>query len=591
MGPVRVGNQAYEHFQHDIYGNIVLGAAQAFLDQRLFRRADAADFAELETIGEQAWRAARPARCRHVGAAHARARAHLVVADVLGRLRPARARSRSRRRPPERAAFWRERADVIRGKILEHAWSEKRQAFVESFGGSELDASVLLMAEVGFIAPNDPRFVRTVDAMEKALCDGPFMRRYEAADDFGRPETAFNVCSFWRVDALARIGRRDEAREIFEALLAAATRRASCREDMHAGTGELWGNFPQTYSMVGIINGARAALEAVGHDGVSVAEEAPYPRLLGDVGGTGVRFAWIAAAGVPLVPLAAAPGPPAAGLEAAIRAALEANGLASPPSCALGVAAAVTGDRVAMTNRDWTFSVAGLRRSLGVARLLVLNDFAALGHAIDGLQPGEARRVGGGSSIAGANVALLGPGTGLGVGGLLRTAEGTTVLVGEGGHASLAAGDEREAAVIALLRRRLGHASAESVLSGPGLANLHAAVCALDGRPSEPLDARRIAENAATDPSCAETLGLFFAFLGAFAGDLALTLGARGGVYVAGGIVARLGTAIDNSAFRERFEAKGRRRAYLAAISTAVILDTPALALRGADAALGRMPA
>lgn len=321
---------------------------------------------------------------------------------------------------------------------------------------------------------------------------------------------------------------------------------------------------------------------------MSVAEAAPYPRLLGDIGGTGARFAWVASAGAPRVPLAAASGPPAAGIEAAIRAALDANGLAAPASCALGVAAPVTGDRIAMTNRDWTFSVAGLRRSLGVARLLVLNDFAALGHAIDGLQPDEARRVGGGTCIAGHNVALLGPGTGLGVGGLLRSAGGATVLVGEGGHASLAAGDDREAEVIALLRRRLGHASAESVLSGPGLATLHAAVCAIDGGPFQPLDARRIAENAATDPSCGKTLELFFAFLGAFAGDLALTLGARGGVYVAGGIVARLGTAIDASVFRERFEAKGRRRAYLEGIATGVILDTPALALRGADAALGR---
>lgn len=330
----------------------------------------------------------------------------------------------------------------------------------------------------------------------------------------------------------------------------------------------------------------------MGHHGVSAAATAaPYPRLLGDIGGTGARFGWIAAPGEPIVALPAAPGPPASGLEAAIRAELEASGLGMPASCALGIAAAVTGDRVAMTNRDWTFSIVDLRRSLGVARLLVLNDFAALAHAIDGLQPGDARRVGGGSTVAGANVALLGPGTGLGVGGRVRTPEGTAVLVGEGGHATLAAEDEREAALLALLRKRLGHTSAESVLSGPGLAHLHAAVCALDGRPGQPLDARSIVADADTDPACAETLSRFFAFLGAFAGDLALTLGAQGGVFVAGGIVARLGAAIDRSAFRERFEAKGRRRAYLEGIATAVILDTPALALRGADAALSRLPA
>ena len=112
------------------------------------------------------------------------------------------------------------------------------------------------MAEVGFLPPNDPRFVSTVTALERTLCDGPFMRRYEAADDFGRPQTAFNVCSFWRVDALARIGRRDEAREAFEALLARRNHVGLLTEDLDPVTGELWGNFPQTYSMVGIINGA-----------------------------------------------------------------------------------------------------------------------------------------------------------------------------------------------------------------------------------------------------------------------------------------------------------------------------------------------
>ena len=317
---------------------------------------------------------------------------------------------------------------------------------------------------------------------------------------------------------------------------------------------------------------------------------APYPRLLGDIGGTGARFAWVDAAAAPFVSLASPAGAAAPGPEAAIRAVLAANGRDAPASCALGVAAPMTGDRVEMTNRDWTFSIADLRDRLGVARLLVLNDFAALGHAIEDVQPADARRVGGGRTVADGNVALLGPGTGLGVGGRLRGPEGTTVLVGEGGHVTLAAGDEGEAELLALVRRRVGHASAESVLSGPGLVHLHEAVCARDGRPQESLDARHIVDSAAFDPACAETLATFLALLGAFAGDLALTLGARGGVYVAGGIVARLGDAIDRSTFRERFEAKGRRRAYLEAIATAVILDTPALALRGANTALDTLP-
>ncbi len=255
MGPVRVGNQAYEHLQHDVYGSIVLGAAQGFLDHRLLRRGDAADFAALEVMGEQAWRL-HDQPDAGIWELRTRARVHTSSAlmcwagcDRLARVAVALAL-------PERAVLWRVRADTIRDKILAQAWNPDRQAFVESFGGRDLDASVLLMGEVGFLPPRDPRFVSTVDAMEKSLCDGPFMRRYEAPDDFGRPETTFNVCSFWRVDALARIGRRDEAREAFAALLERRNGVGLLSEDLNPNTGELWGNFPQTYSMVGIINGA-----------------------------------------------------------------------------------------------------------------------------------------------------------------------------------------------------------------------------------------------------------------------------------------------------------------------------------------------
>ena len=156
----------------------------------------------------------------------------------------------------ERAAYWHKHADGMRARILRESWSEERQAFAESFGGRDLDASVLLMAEVGFIDPMDPRFVATLDALEKHLCDGPYMRRYEAADDFGKPETAFNICTFWRIDALARIGRVEEARAIFETMLKARNGLGMLSEDTHATTGEMWGNYPQTYSMVGIINAA-----------------------------------------------------------------------------------------------------------------------------------------------------------------------------------------------------------------------------------------------------------------------------------------------------------------------------------------------
>ena len=255
MAPVRTGNQAFEHVQHDVYGNIVLGAAQAFFDHRLFRRADARDFAELEGMGQQAWRL-HDQPDAGMWELRTRARVHTssslmcwAACDRLAKIAVVFGQD-------DRKALWKSRADQIRATILARAWSEKRQAFAESFGGNELDASVLLMAEVGFIDPRDPRFVKTIEVLEATLCDGPFMRRYEAPDDFGKPETAFNVCSFWRIDALARIGRGDEAREIFEALLARRNHVGLLSEDLHVASGELWGNFPQTYSMVGIINGA-----------------------------------------------------------------------------------------------------------------------------------------------------------------------------------------------------------------------------------------------------------------------------------------------------------------------------------------------
>jgi GH15 family glucan-1,4-alpha-glucosidase len=253
--PVRRGNQAYEHFQHDVYGNIVLGAAQAFFDRRLLRPAGAAEFALLEAVGAQAVRVHDQP---DAGMWELRTRARVHTSSLLmcwaacDRL----AKIARHLGLPDRARHWRAHADAMRERLLREAWSDKRQAFVESLGGEHLDASVLLMAEVGFLDPRDERFVKTVAALEATLADGPYMRRYEAPDDFGAPETAFNICSFWRLDALARIGRTDEARAIFEALLAARNPLGLMSEDTHPATGELWGNFPQTYSMVGLINGA-----------------------------------------------------------------------------------------------------------------------------------------------------------------------------------------------------------------------------------------------------------------------------------------------------------------------------------------------
>ncbi len=255
MGPVRVGNQAQEHVQHDVYGNVVLGAAQSFHDHRLLHRAGAAEFLQLEAVGE---RAVASYNQPDAGMWELRTRARVHTSSTLmcwaacDRL----AKIADSLNQSARTAYWHGHAEVIKTYILRESWSEARQAFTESMGGSSLDASVLLMIEVGFIDAKDPRFVATLAALETHLCDGPYMRRYEAPDDFGKPETAFNICTFWRLDALAKTGRKDEARAIFETMLAARNHLGLLSEDTHPVTGEMWGNFPQTYSMVGIINAA-----------------------------------------------------------------------------------------------------------------------------------------------------------------------------------------------------------------------------------------------------------------------------------------------------------------------------------------------
>ena len=255
MGPVRVGNQAHEHQQHDVYGNIVLGAAQAFHDLRLFRRAGIDDFHALERMGDRAWEL-HDQPDAGMWELRTRARVHTSSSLMCWAACDRLAKAALALRLPERARWWSERASAIQQTILQRSWHPRRRAFVESFDGEHLDASVLLMAEVGFIDPHDSRFVATVQALEQHLCDGPFMRRYEEADDFGPPRTAFNVCAFWRIDALSRLGRTAQAREIFEAMLACRNPVGLLSEDVAPATGELWGNFPQTYSMVGVVNGA-----------------------------------------------------------------------------------------------------------------------------------------------------------------------------------------------------------------------------------------------------------------------------------------------------------------------------------------------
>jgi glucokinase len=315
-----------------------------------------------------------------------------------------------------------------------------------------------------------------------------------------------------------------------------------------------------------------------------------FPRLLGDVGGTNVRLAWQEAPGGPLQRAASLACADFDSLLTAMRHYLAGQGGLRPRWCAFGIANPVVGDRVRMTNRDWSFSVSELQQALGLERLLVINDFVALALSLPSLDSSQLRQVGGGVPAGSAPRALIGPGTGLGVSGLLPGASGSLVPInGEGGHVTLAAADDYEAAVIASLRRRFSHVSAERAISGQGLENLYAAVCEVEGVGAQPLAAPDVTrlDSDARDPQCVRAVDLFFSFLGSVAGNLALTLGARGGVYVGGGIVGRLGDRIDRSGFRSRFEGKGRFSQYLSEIPTWALVTTGlSPALIGASLAL-----
>ena len=315
---------------------------------------------------------------------------------------------------------------------------------------------------------------------------------------------------------------------------------------------------------------------------------APFPRLLADVGGTHARFGIVASRGEAVERIRQVVCDDHASLEAAIASYLRDAAAPPPASCAIAIASPLTGDRVTMTNRDWSFSIESLRVRLGVDRVLVLNDFTALALALPTLSSGEREPVGGGDAFAGAPIALIGPGTGLGVGGLIDAGGRRLPLASEGGHVTLSAGDAREARLVAALGREFGHASAERALSGAGLVNLYRFACAEAGSAPLHLEPQEVTERALerSDERSVEAVELFFSLLGVVAGNLALTLGARGGVYIGGGIVGRLGDWIHRSTFRARFEAKGRRQAYLASIPVWLIKPESPPALRGANVAL-----
>src|SRR6266478_1234039 len=309
--------------------------------------------------------------------------------------------------------------------------------------------------------------------------------------------------------------------------------------------------------------------------------------LVGDVGATNARFGLVSPDREVLHTRTHAVADHAT-IADAITAYLSERGvLPMPRRGAIAIASAITGDRVAMTNHPWSFSISELRSQLGFDRLEVINDFTALALALPHLAPEHRLQVGHGTPTAGAALGVLGPGSGLGVSGLIPAGAGWIPLAGEGGHVTMAAANERESAVLELMRQRFDHVSAERCLSGPGLVNLYNSLAALDRVPAAPYTAAQITdlETAAKDPLCQEATAMFCAMLGTVAGDLALTLGADGGVYIAGGIVPRLGARFVDSVFRARFEAKGRLSTHLAAIPSYVVTH-PLPAFLGCVAAL-----
>ena len=315
------------------------------------------------------------------------------------------------------------------------------------------------------------------------------------------------------------------------------------------------------------------------------------PTLVADIGGTNARFALIQGEShVPTQEMVLSgcdfPSP-----VEAIEHYLAQLNAPRPRAAAIAIANPITGDWVKMTNHVWEFSIEQTRKALGLEKLVVLNDFTALALALPFIDRAELRKVGGGEPVEHAPLALLGAGTGLGVSGLIPCAAGWVPLQGEGGHATFSPANEREADILRIVWRDYPHVSTERLVAGVGIGNLYRAIAKLSGQTAESLTPAEITDRAINggDPLCTDVLDTFCAMLGTAAGNLALTLGASGGVYIGGGIVPRLGEFFDRSSFRKRFEEKGRFSQHLAAMPTYVILaKTPALL--GAAEALKTMP-
>ena len=253
MGPVRVGNQAHEHLQHDVYGQIILSSVQAFFDERLLRPATIEDFRALEMVGERAFEL-HDQPDASLWEFRGRENVHTYSAVMCWAACDRLGNAAAKLGLQDRADHWNARAAQVRATIEARAWNPKLGRFAATFGGDELDASLLQLVDVRFVAPDDPRMAATIAAVEQGLRRGPYMLRYAIPDDFGEPKTAFNICTFWLIEALHLSGRSEEARRLFEEMLARRTAAGLLSEDIAFDGAELWGNYPQTYSLVGLIN-------------------------------------------------------------------------------------------------------------------------------------------------------------------------------------------------------------------------------------------------------------------------------------------------------------------------------------------------
>lgn len=302
-------------------------------------------------------------------------------------------------------------------------------------------------------------------------------------------------------------------------------------------------------------------------------------RVIGDIGGTNARFA-LAQDGAYQKLLHVEVGQYAS-LHDALAAYID--GLAPslrPREAALAIAGPVFGDSIALTNHGWTFSISELKRRLELSSLVVMNDFAATALSVPYLPASHIFLVGPECAEMKGPVGVIGPGTGLGVGSLIPDGAKWVLVPGEGGHVSLAASTKEEAAIIDVLHARFGHVSAERVLSGAGLVNLYEALCVIAGATAAPMTPADVTNHAIgqTDATCVDAFAHFCGFLGTVASDLALTIGATSGIYIAGGILLRFKEAFAASPFRQRFEDKGRFSGLLRGIPTRLILDeSPAL--------------